>query len=277
MTTGTSNGRDRGARHLARCVAAVHAVLPDLPIQVQIEPPVDLVWIRRLYGAGARAIGIHIESLDEKVRRRWTPGKATVLARALRGGVDRGGPRLRSQPRLDVPADRPRRGSRRARRRRAAADRDGRLSLRRALPAARGRARARRRRAGARATRSSPTSPTASGARCATRACAGPTRRPAARRAGRARRSARSAADAPAARVGGAAISARHREASLPSGSGGSMRGRAGQLANGPWWRAKPAARCAHARPWRRASPLHRSRGAHQPADRSALEPAPGT
>lgn len=82
MTTGTSNGRDRGARHLARCVAAVREVLPGLPIQVQIEPPVDLVWIRRLYGAGARAIGIHVESLDEKIRSRWTPGKASVpLAR----------------------------------------------------------------------------------------------------------------------------------------------------------------------------------------------------
>jgi len=82
MTTGTSHGRDCGARYLARCVAAVHAVLPDLPIQVQIEPPADLVWIRRLYGAGARAIGIHVEALDQEVRRRWTPGKATVpLAR----------------------------------------------------------------------------------------------------------------------------------------------------------------------------------------------------
>lgn len=82
MTTGTSNGRDRGARHLARCVAAVHAVLPDLPIQVQIEPPVDLAWIRRLRAAGTTAIGIHIEALDPRIRRRWTPGKASVpLAR----------------------------------------------------------------------------------------------------------------------------------------------------------------------------------------------------
>ena len=78
MTTGTSNGRDRGARHLARCVAAVHAVLPDLPIQVQIEPPVDLAWIRRLRDAGTTAIGIHVEALDPKIRRRWTPGKASV-------------------------------------------------------------------------------------------------------------------------------------------------------------------------------------------------------
>ena len=78
MTTGTSNGPDRGARHLARCVAAVREAVPLLPIQVQIEPPLDLVWIDRLRAAGAEAIGIHIEALDPAVRGRWTPGKATV-------------------------------------------------------------------------------------------------------------------------------------------------------------------------------------------------------
>jgi radical SAM protein (TIGR04043 family) len=78
MTTGTSNGADRGARHLARCVAAVKAAVPGLPIQVQIEPPLDLAWIDRLHAAGADAVGIHIESLDPAVRAAWTPGKATV-------------------------------------------------------------------------------------------------------------------------------------------------------------------------------------------------------
>jgi radical SAM protein (TIGR04043 family) len=78
MTTGTSNGADRGARHLARCVAAVKNVLPNLPIQVQLEPPDNLVWIQRLHAAGVTAIGIHVESLDEEVRAQWTPGKAKV-------------------------------------------------------------------------------------------------------------------------------------------------------------------------------------------------------
>ena len=78
MTTGTSNGSDRGARHLARCVAAVRAAVPELPIQVQIEPPLDLAWIGRLKDAGVSAIGIHVESTDAAVRARWTPGKATV-------------------------------------------------------------------------------------------------------------------------------------------------------------------------------------------------------
>jgi radical SAM protein (TIGR04043 family) len=80
MTTGTSNGRDRGARHLARCTAAVHAAVPQLAIQVQCEPPApdDLGVIQELKDAGATAIGIHVESLDDAVRARWMPGKATV-------------------------------------------------------------------------------------------------------------------------------------------------------------------------------------------------------
>jgi radical SAM protein (TIGR04043 family) len=78
MTTGTSAGTDRGARHLARCVRAVKAAVPGLPIQVQCEPPADLAVITELHEAGADAIGIHIESLDDEVRRRWMPGKATV-------------------------------------------------------------------------------------------------------------------------------------------------------------------------------------------------------
>lgn len=78
MTTGTSAGPDRGARHLARCVRAVKAAVPGLPIQVQCEPPADLAVVRELRDAGADAIGIHVESLDDDVRRRWMPGKATV-------------------------------------------------------------------------------------------------------------------------------------------------------------------------------------------------------
>ena len=78
MTTGTSAAKDRGARHLSRCVAAVKAVVPDLSIQVQCEPPGDLATITDLYEAGAASIGIHVESLDDDVRQRWMPGKSTV-------------------------------------------------------------------------------------------------------------------------------------------------------------------------------------------------------
>ncbi|MEO3810263.1 MSMEG_0568 family radical SAM protein [Sphaerisporangium sp. B11E5] len=78
MTTGTTAGPDRGARVLTRAVRAVLRAVPGLPIQVQCEPPADLTWLTVLHEAGATAIGIHIESLDERVRRSWTPGKATV-------------------------------------------------------------------------------------------------------------------------------------------------------------------------------------------------------
>jgi radical SAM protein (TIGR04043 family) len=78
MTTGTTTGPDRGARALARSVRAVLEAVPGLPIQVQCEPPGDLQWIRELYDAGATAIGIHVEALDDEVRRRWMPGKSTV-------------------------------------------------------------------------------------------------------------------------------------------------------------------------------------------------------
>lgn len=78
MTTGTSNGRDRGARHLARCVQAVKKAVPDLQIQVQCEPPADLSTLTDLRIAGAGSIGIHVESMDDDVRRRWLPGKSRV-------------------------------------------------------------------------------------------------------------------------------------------------------------------------------------------------------
>lgn len=78
MTTGTSNGWDRGAKHLARCVRAVKRAVPELAIQVQCEPPHRLEAITDLYEAGAESIGIHVESMDDAVRARWMPGKSRV-------------------------------------------------------------------------------------------------------------------------------------------------------------------------------------------------------
>jgi radical SAM protein (TIGR04043 family) len=78
LTTGTTATADRGARYLARCVRAVLAAVPGLAIQVQCEPPPDLRALADLRDAGVTAIGIHVESLDDEVRARWMPGKATV-------------------------------------------------------------------------------------------------------------------------------------------------------------------------------------------------------
>ncbi len=78
MTTGTTATADRGARYLARCARAVLAAVPGLPIQAQCEPPEDLTALADLHDAGVTAMGIHVESLDDRVRARWMPGKATV-------------------------------------------------------------------------------------------------------------------------------------------------------------------------------------------------------
>jgi radical SAM protein (TIGR04043 family) len=88
MTTGTTTGPDRGARNLVRCVRAVLEAVPGLPIQVQIEPPGDLSVITDLYAAGATSIGIHVESMDDEVRRRWMPGKSTVTMAEYEGAWD---------------------------------------------------------------------------------------------------------------------------------------------------------------------------------------------
>jgi radical SAM protein (TIGR04043 family) len=187
MTTGTSNGPDRGARHLARCVAEVRRVLPDLPIQVQLEPPVDLEWIARLHDAGTTAIGIHVESLGPLVRKGWTPGKATVpLQRydeAWEQAVRVFGRNRVSTYLLIGLGENPDElvaGAKRL---------IGMGVYPFVVPYRRWWARSRTPTAcPRRATRSSPTSPTASAAPCVRPACAGPTRAPAARPAAPARR-----------------------------------------------------------------------------------------
>lgn len=89
MTTGTTAGPDRGARNLVRSVRAVLAAVPGLPIQVQIEPPGDLAVIDELRAAGAASIGIHVEALDDEVRRRWMPGKGAVPMAEYEAAWDR--------------------------------------------------------------------------------------------------------------------------------------------------------------------------------------------
>ncbi|MGF7211425.1 radical SAM protein (TIGR04043 family) [Skermanella aerolata] len=77
MTTGTPPGKDRGAAILSESAAAVKAAV-DLPIQVQCEPPDDDAWFRRLRDSGADALGMHLEAVSDRVRRRIMPGKAQV-------------------------------------------------------------------------------------------------------------------------------------------------------------------------------------------------------
>jgi radical SAM protein (TIGR04043 family) len=78
LTTGTPATPDRGAAHLAACAAAVKTAVPELPIQVQCEPPDDFEWFAALRAAGADALGMHLEAVEPAVRAAVMPGKARV-------------------------------------------------------------------------------------------------------------------------------------------------------------------------------------------------------
>jgi radical SAM protein (TIGR04043 family) len=77
LTTGTPASADRGAAMLCDSLKAIKAQV-DLPIQVQCEPPEDLIWLQHLHDAGAVSIGMHLEAVTEPVRQRMMPAKAKV-------------------------------------------------------------------------------------------------------------------------------------------------------------------------------------------------------
>lgn len=75
LTTGSSNGVDRGARYVARCGHAVKEAT-GLPVEVQFEPPVRLDVIDEVGDLGIDSVGIHVESFDPAVLAHVAPGKA---------------------------------------------------------------------------------------------------------------------------------------------------------------------------------------------------------
>jgi len=75
LTTGSSNGRDRGALYVARCGQAVKEAA-GLPVEVQFEPPRDLDVINQVGDMGIDSVGIHVETFDPQVLARVAPGKA---------------------------------------------------------------------------------------------------------------------------------------------------------------------------------------------------------
>jgi len=74
LTTGTPESEDMGIERLIKVIEAIRKV-SKLPIAVQFEPPVDKDTIREIANAGANAVGMHIESADEAIRKEMTPGK----------------------------------------------------------------------------------------------------------------------------------------------------------------------------------------------------------
>lgn len=81
LTTGSSNGVDRGARYVARCAQAVKEA-SGLPVEIQFEPPFELDVINEVGDMGVDSVGIHVESFDPAVLAHVAPAKA-------RTGIDR--------------------------------------------------------------------------------------------------------------------------------------------------------------------------------------------
>lgn len=81
LTTGTTDLVNKGAEYLGRCAYAVKQAT-GLPIQAQCEPPEDSGLFTEMKKLGVDDIGIHVESFDQKVRSRFTPGKSTISIEA---------------------------------------------------------------------------------------------------------------------------------------------------------------------------------------------------
>ena len=94
LTTGSSNGIDRGARYVARCGHAVKEAT-GLPVEVQFEPPRKLEVIDEVADLGIDSVGIHVESFDPAVLAYVAPAKARTgieaYFRAWERAVDRFG------------------------------------------------------------------------------------------------------------------------------------------------------------------------------------------
>lgn len=77
LTSGTAVHRDEGILYLGRCAQAI-TERTGLPVQLQFEPPEDFSVFEKLKELGVANVAMHVESLDENVRRRMTPGKAEI-------------------------------------------------------------------------------------------------------------------------------------------------------------------------------------------------------
>jgi radical SAM protein (TIGR04043 family) len=78
LTSGTDENPDKGAKRYVEMLSGIKMQNPDLPLHVQIEPVENLSYIDELKRAGADTIGIHIEILDDEIRKQITPGKSRI-------------------------------------------------------------------------------------------------------------------------------------------------------------------------------------------------------
>ncbi|TGE31500.1 MSMEG_0568 family radical SAM protein [Desulfosporosinus sp. Sb-LF] len=77
LTAGTTANPLHGIKHLGDCARAIKEAT-GLLVHVQFEPVEDLSIYSQLKDYGVDTVGMHLESFDQKVRERITPGKAKL-------------------------------------------------------------------------------------------------------------------------------------------------------------------------------------------------------
>ncbi|HEY7535798.1 MAG TPA: MSMEG_0568 family radical SAM protein [Thermodesulfobacteriota bacterium] len=77
FTSGVAKDEEKALAKYAELCSEVKRAA-GLPIQLQIVPPEDLGWLKRLKDSGVDALGFHIETFDPEVFEKVTPGKAKI-------------------------------------------------------------------------------------------------------------------------------------------------------------------------------------------------------
>jgi radical SAM protein (TIGR04043 family) len=77
FTSGVAKDEEKALSKYAEICSTVKRAT-GLSIQLQIIPPEDLAWLKRLNDSGVDALGVHIETFDPEVFQRVTPGKAKI-------------------------------------------------------------------------------------------------------------------------------------------------------------------------------------------------------
>ena len=78
LTPGTTANADKGMAEYLEILPALKREFPDINIHIQIEPMGDLSWYQRVHDAGADTVGIHLEILDDDLRKEICPGKSAL-------------------------------------------------------------------------------------------------------------------------------------------------------------------------------------------------------
>ncbi len=77
LTSGSEKPIDNGANRYISMLKGIRNKFKDLPLHIQIEP-VESEMLQKLKDFGADTIGIHIEIIDDLIRKIITPGKSKI-------------------------------------------------------------------------------------------------------------------------------------------------------------------------------------------------------